>query len=131
MKWEGLLFAIGTVFFAVTAIVYWALSGEVIGTTCLALAGGLMFLIGFYSLYTGRRIGARPEDRKDAEVYEADPDYGFFSPNSWWPLPLAASIGVVAVGFCVAVWIVIVGVVLLMISLVGFYFEYYRGAWAE
>jgi hypothetical protein len=131
MKLEGLLFGIGTVFFGVVALVYWYLSGEVIGTTALALTGCLSFLISFYMLYAARRVGYRPEDRLDGEIDEADPDYGFFSPTSWWPLPVALSSALIAAGFAFAVWIVLVGVGLLFISLVGFMFEYYRGAWAE
>ncbi len=131
MKLEGLLFAIATLFFGVVAIVYWFLSYEVIGTTALALTGALSFLISFYMLYTARRVGYRPEDRKDALISDADPDYGFFSPTSWWPLPVALSTATIAVGFVFAIWIVILGVGLLMVALVGFFFEYYRGAWAE
>jgi cytochrome c oxidase subunit IV len=131
VKIEGVLFAIGTVFFAVVTIFYWVLSGEVIGTTVLGLTGALAFLIGFYLLYTGRRVGARPEDRPDALISEADPDYGFFSPTSWWPLPVGFATALVALGLIFAVWLLILGVALLLLALVGFYFEYYRGAWAE
>ena len=131
MKVEGRLFAIGTVFYGVISIVYWIMSGDVVGTTALAFTGGLAFLVGFYTLYTGRRVGDRPEDRKDARIDEADPDYGFFSPNSWWPLPLALSTACIAIGFVFAVWIVVMGVGLLFLSLIGWTFEYYRGAWAE
>lgn len=131
MKLEGLLFGIGTVFFGVVAIVYWYMSGEIIGTTALAVTGCMSFLISFYMLYAARRVGYRPEDRRDGEIDEADPDYGFFSPTSWWPLPVAISCAIIAAGFTFAVWIVLVGVGLLFISLVGFMFEYYRGAWAD
>ena len=126
-----MLFAIGTLFFGVVTTAYWFMSGEVVGTTALALTTGLAFLIGFYLLYTGKRVGDRPEDRLDGEIADADPDYGFFSPNSWWPLPLAASAAVIGLGFVFAAWIVVLGVMLLMLSLIGFIFEYYRGAWAE
>lgn len=131
MKLEGLLFGLATVFFGVVSVVYYYMSGEVIGTTALAVTGCMSFLIGFYMLYAARRVGARPEDRLDGEIDEADPDYGFFSPTSWWPLPVALSSAVIAAGFAFAVWIVLLGVVLLLVSLVGFMFEYYRGAWAE
>ncbi len=48
MKTEGLLFAGCAVFFAVVDIVYWTLSRDPTGTTALALAVGLAFLVGFY-----------------------------------------------------------------------------------
>ena len=46
MKIEGLLFAGCAVFFAVVDIVYWILSHDPTGTTALALAVGLAFLVG-------------------------------------------------------------------------------------
>ena len=51
MKIEGALFAIGTIFYGVIAIVYWFITNETVGTTTLALTGGLSFLVGFYVLF--------------------------------------------------------------------------------
>ena len=48
----GKLFAYGTVLYIGLAIIYWFMSGDVIGTTALALTGGLAFLIAFYVLFT-------------------------------------------------------------------------------
>ena len=93
MKTEGLLFAGCAVFFAIVDIVYWTLSRDPTGTTALALAVGLAFLVGFYLFVTGRRTGMRPEDRRDAEISESAGEFGFFSPHSWWPLFTAASVG--------------------------------------
>ena len=45
-------------------------------------------LIAFYLLYTAKRLDNRPEDDMMANQDEAAPDYGFFSPQSWWPLPM-------------------------------------------
>ncbi len=131
MKAEGLLFAIGTVFFGIVAIAYWILSHDPVGVVALALTGGLCFLISFFMLYAGRRVGYRPEDRSDAEISDADPDYGFFSPHSWWPLPVGVGSALIAIGFVFAVWVVVLGLGVLFVSLVGFVYEYYRGAWAE
>jgi hypothetical protein len=127
MKIEGWLFAAAAGFYAVIAVVYWFLSYEVIGTTVLALSAGLAFLIGFYVLFTGRRVGARPEDRLDAEQHEAEVDYGFFPPHSWWPLPVALSAAVVALGLIVVPWLLVLGVVALVLSVIGMVFEYYTG----
>lgn len=131
MKIEGLLFAGGAAFYAVIATVYWVITKEIVGSTALALTGALAFLVGFYVLYTSRRVGVRPEDDPHAEIEDADPDYGFFSPHSWWPLAVAGSTGVVILGLIFAVWMVILGVGLLMAALVGFVFEYYRGPFAD
>lgn len=131
MRIEGLLFAIGAVFYSIIAVIYWYFSRDQIGTTALALTGALAFLVAFYSLYTAKRVYPRPEDRLDAEVEEADPEYGFFSPNSWWPLVLGFSTMVIAFGLIFAVWLIVLGVFILFTALIGWMFEYYRGAFAH
>ena len=72
----------------------------------------------------------RPEDRLDGEIDEADPEYGFFSPHSWWPLVMGFATFIVVLGLIFAVWVIAVGVVFLLIALVGWLFEYYRGDFA-
>jgi uncharacterized membrane protein HdeD (DUF308 family) len=131
MKIEGLLFGLGFVFYAVVAAIYWYLSRDEVGTTALALTGALSFLVAFYSLYTSKRVYPRPEDRLDAEVDEADPEYGFYSPHSWWPLVVALGAAVIVLGLIFAVWLIVFGVALLMLALVGWLFEYYRGEFAH
>ena len=71
MKIEGRLFALTAVFFLGIAIIYWILSRDPIGTTALAMSAGLAFLVGFYVLYTSKRVYPRPEDRLDGEIDEA------------------------------------------------------------
>lgn len=131
MKIEGRIFAIGCVFFLLVAGIYWYVSGDPIGTTALALSGALAFLVAFYLLYTSKRVFPRPEDRGDANIDEADPEYGFFSPNSWWPLALGFAVFCTALGLVFAVWLVVLGAFLLAISLVGWLFEYYRRDFAH
>jgi ABC-type antimicrobial peptide transport system permease subunit len=131
MKVEGLLFALGSAFFLLVAGIYFYVSRDPIGTTALTLCGGLAFLIAFYALYTAKRVHPRPEDRLDAEIDEADPEYGFFSPHSWWPLAVAFSTFLVVLGLIFAVWVIVLGVSLLMLGLVGWVFEYYRGDFAQ
>jgi hypothetical protein len=131
MKIEGALFAIGTVFFGITAIAYWFITNEIVGTTALALTGGLAFLVGFYVLFTGRRVGTRPEDDPNAVIEDAEPDYGFFSPHSWWPIAVAIATGITVFGLLFAVWLLILGVVLLLLTIIGFVFEYYVGEFAD
>jgi hypothetical protein len=131
MKVEGGLFLGGAVFYAIIAVIYSVMSGDVIGTTALALTGGLSLIIGFYVWATGRRIGVRPEDRLDAEVEEADSDYGFFSPHSWWPLPVAVGTWLTFMGLVFATWIVVLGITVLLISVFGWLFEYQRGDFVQ
>ena len=131
MKIEGFLFALGSAFYLAIAGIYWYFSRDQIGTTALALTGALAFLVAFYVLYTSKRVYPRPEDRMNAEVDEADPEYGFFSPHSWWPLAIGLSASIIGVGLIFAVWIIVFGVFLLVLSLVGWMFEYYRGEFAH
>jgi hypothetical protein len=89
--------------------------------------GAFALIIGFYVLFTGKRVGARPEDRLDAEIDEADPNYGFFSPHSWWPLPVAAGAAITFLGLIFATWIMVIGITMLLVAVFGWLFEYYRG----
>jgi hypothetical protein len=130
VKIAGLIFALGAAFFWIVSGIYWYVARDPIGTTALALCGGLAFLVAFYVLYTSKRVYPRPEDRLDAEIDEADPEYGFFSPHSWWPFMIGLATFVVVLGLIFAVWVIAVGVTLLLISLVGWLFEYYRGDFA-
>lgn len=130
MKIEGRIFGLGAIFLVLIAGIYWYVSYDPIGTTALAMSGGLTLLIAFYALYTAKRVYPRPEDRGDAEIDEADPEYGFFSPHSWWPLAVGFSTFLVTLGLIFAVWVIVLGVFLLMLALVGWLFEYYRGDFA-
>lgn len=131
MKIEGKLFAFGTPFFLIIAFIYWSVSNDPIGTTALAMCGGLTALVAFYVLYTSKRVYPRPEDRGNANVDEADPEYGFFSPHSWWPLIIGFATTVTVLGLIFAVWLIALGAILLVFALVGWLFEYYRGNFAH
>ncbi|MHC8496380.1 MAG: cytochrome c oxidase subunit 4 [Actinomycetes bacterium] len=131
MKIEGWIFGVGAIFYFFVAGVYWFFSRDEIGTTALVMTGALAFLVAFYVLYTAKRVYPRPEDRDDAEIDEADPEYGFFSPHSWWPLPVAFGAMLTALGLIFAVWLIVLGAALLMFAIIGWLFEYYRGEFAH
>ena len=127
----GRLFAAGSVFYALIAIIYWFMTGEVIGTTAIALTSGLAFLIGFYALFTGRRVGVLPEDVQTANTEDADSNYGFFSPHSWWPFVIGLSTFTFVLGFIFAQWMMVLGVATILFGVFGLVFEYYRGNFAN
>ncbi|MBT4949762.1 MAG: cytochrome c oxidase subunit 4 [Candidatus Nanopelagicales bacterium] len=131
MRIEGALFGMGFIFYAFLAGIYWYFSRDEVGTTALALTGALAFLISFYALYTSKRVYPRPEDRLDAQVDEADPEYGFYSPHSWWPLAVGVSVLALVFGLIFAVWLIVLGVAALMFAVIGWLFEYYRGEFAH
>lgn len=134
------LFWILTAFFAIMAVVYtvWGLldplqgSVEWTGTFALALCSLLSLLIGFYlSRVHGAQGGELPEDRLDANIDDGDPEAGFFSPWSWWPIMLAASTALLFLGLAVGFWISFIALGIGLISLVGWVYEYYRGLFAR
>jgi len=127
VKTEGYLFAFMAAFFVPVTIVYWLLSKEPAGTALLALTIGLAFMIGYYLLFTARRMEARPEDRGDAEVSEGSGEVGFFPPHSWWPIALAASFTVTTVGLVIGPFLAAIGAGMLVVSVMGLLFEYYVG----
>ena len=90
MKVEALIFNVIALFCVIAGAVYGFWSKEPIGTTALVLSGGLTGLIGGFFWFVSRRIDARPEDRKDADIADGAGELGFFSPGSYWPVALAA-----------------------------------------
>jgi cytochrome c oxidase subunit IV len=127
MRVEGWLFLGCGVFLAGADIVYWYVSKDPTGTTALALSVGLALLIGFYVLFTGRRLPRRPEDDNEGEIAEGTGEIGFFSPHSWWPFWLGLSGAVAFLGIAIGWWLVLIGMVAVLFASIGFVFEYYRG----
>jgi hypothetical protein len=127
MKVEGWLFLGCGVFFIGADVVYWYTSYDPTGTAALALAVGLALLTGFYLLFTGRRLPLRPEDNDEGEIVEGTGPVGFFSPHSWWPLWVGMAAAFTALGVAIGWWMVLIGVMLLVFTSIGFVFEYYRG----
>lgn len=127
MRIEGLIFALLAVFMFVVAGVYWVLSRDPTGFTCILLSGGLAFIVGYYVLFTARRMDERPEDREDAEIAEGAGEVGFFAPHSWWPIALGASFSLTTLGLVFGPFLLLIGVGALLVSVSGLLFEYYVG----
>ena len=105
---------------------------EWVGTVALGLTAVFSALIGFYlARVAAAQGGVLPQDSNDADVDDGDAEQGFFSPHSWWPVLLAGSLTLLFVGVAVGVWIAFIGVPLLLISLVGWNYQYYRGYFAR
>jgi hypothetical protein len=128
VKVEALIFNFIAVFCIAAAVIYGVWSREPIGTTALALSAGLTALIGGFFWFVSRRIDARPEDRKDAEIADGAGELGFFSPASYWPFGLASSAALM--GLALAFWypwLVVIAGIALLITIGGLLFEYYVG----
>ena len=128
MKVEALIFNIIAAFCVIAAAVYGFWSREPIGTTALVLSAGLTGLIGGFFWFVSRRIDARPEDRKDADIADGAGELGFFSPGSYWPFGLALSVGLMglALAFFYS-WLILIAGAAVIITVGGLLFEYYVG----
>ena len=114
-----------TVFYFMMAIIYWQLGGEAVGITAIGLSGGLAGLVGFYIWYSAKNTGGvLPEDNEEGEIADGAGDLGFYSPHSWWPLPVALSACAAGLGLIIGWWLTIIAVGALLISIVGFVTEY-------
>lgn len=133
MKVETKLFAYLTPFFLIVGVVYGYLVDwmEPVGYLALFLTGAMSGMIAFYIGFTGKRIGDRPEDRLDAEIHEGSGEQGFFSPWSWWPLLLGLSAAGGFLGMAIGWWILYISAGMALVALVGWVFEYSRGAHAH
>jgi hypothetical protein len=151
MRANVILFWILTWFFVVAGVAYtvWSLifnaqqlatqsvTGpgtpiEWVGTIALALCAVLAAFIAFYLGRVHKAQGGElPEDSVNANIDDGDPELGFFSPYSWWPIILAASLGLVFLGLAVGFWVSIIGIGVGAIALVGWTYEYYRGLFAR
>ncbi|WP_026554915.1 cytochrome c oxidase subunit 4 [Arthrobacter sp. 35W] len=129
MKIEANLFILLGIFLAPVGVVYGLMThwSEPLGWLGIFLLVGLSEMIGIYFWYTGRRVGARPEDRLDAEIHEGAGEQGHFSPWSWWPLVLGISCATGFLGLAVGWWIVFIAGGLAIVALVGWVYEYSRG----
>jgi hypothetical protein len=73
------------------------------------------------------------EDREDSDIDDGDPELGEFSPWSWWPIFLAFGASVVVLGLCVGFnfWLSFIALPLVLVGVVGWVYEYYRGNFAR
>ncbi|QNE46647.1 cytochrome c oxidase subunit 4 [Glaciihabitans sp. INWT7] len=105
---------------------------EWVGAVAIGLAAILSAFVAFYLGRTNKSVGGLlPEDRLDANIDDGDPEQGFFSPWSWWPIMLAAGGALLFMGIAIGVWIAFIGAAITLISLVGWVYEYYRGNFAR
>jgi hypothetical protein len=132
MKIEGWLFGAGAIFYVIVTAAYGFLSGDItVGVPLLLFTGFLALIVGYYVLFTARRVYPRPEDRQDGEIDEADPEYGFYSPQSWWPLMMGFACFMVVLGFIFANWLLAFGAIAVVFAAAGWLFEYYVGPHAH
>ena len=113
-----------SVFYAVMAVIYYAVGGEAVGITCISLSSGLAAIVGFYVWFNSKRMGTLPQDNLGAEIADGAGELGFYSPHSWWPLPVALSACAAGLGLLMGWWLTLIAVGALFVSIFGFVLEY-------
>jgi len=135
MHIEARLFEFIAAFFVFCTVLYGVLTYlfatggiEWAGTTALSLTSGMALIIATFFRFVARRLDTRPEDYEGAEISDGAGELGFFSPHSWWPILIALSGSVVAVGIALWLpWLIASGVIFVLSSAAGLVFEYYVG----
>ncbi|MDO8645787.1 MAG: cytochrome c oxidase subunit 4 [Candidatus Planktophila sp.] len=125
MKVNWQLFTGLALFYVIMTVIYWYVGGEPVGIGGMLLAAGLAGMVGFYLWFTQKRIGViLPEDSLTAEIADGAGELGFYSPHSWWPLPVALSSCAMGLGLIIGWWLTLIGVGALIISVIGMVTEY-------
>ena len=114
-------------FYAIVDLIYFKLSGEIVGSLAILLSTLLALLLGFYFFVIDRRTdGFLPEDNLEGEIADRAGELGFFSPHSWWPLLVGFFMTLAGLGVLLGWWLTIMAVAGLLISIYGFVMEYQR-----
>ncbi|MBC9957592.1 cytochrome c oxidase subunit 4 [Yimella sp. cx-51] len=133
MKTEARLFYGVGIFITLVFLLYtfWTMNDvrgiEPVGVAALLLTAGLFFMCGFFLSWSGKKSDPRPDDDPDGEISEIEGDFGFFAPHSWWPLILGFACALLMFGAAVGWWFVIFSVPVLLIAVIGWTFEFFRG----
>ena len=140
MKSNIVILTIVTVYFVLLGAVYtiWNLIAhgylEWSGTLSIFGAGALSAFIAVYLWLTQKKQGGvLIEDLPHSDIDDGDPEIGEFSPWSWWPLALALAISLVILGLCIGFnfWLSFLTAPLVLITVIGWVYEYYRGNFAR
>lgn len=140
MKSNIVIFWLLTGYFIIIASVYtaWNISvherPEWAGSIAILLSGGLTaFIASYLGLVKKKQGGVQVADSDLADIDDGDPEVGEFSPWSWWPIFLAFALGLVILGVCIGFqfWMVFLSLPLVIVGVVGWVYEYYRGNFAR
>ena len=125
MKTSWVLFLGLSIFYAILTVIYYYVGGEAVGITGMLLAACLAGMVAFYVWFTQKRIGiAIPSDNDEAEIADDAGELGFYSPHSWWPLPVAVSAVAMSLGLIIGWWLTLIALGSLIISIIGMVTEY-------
>lgn len=140
MKSNIVILWVLTAYFVLLAAVYtawnliehgrpeWAGSASILGSGILGA-----FIAVYLMLVQRKQGGVLIEDMEESDIDDGDPELGEFSPWSWWPLVLAGAISLVILGLCIGFnfWMSFLALPLVLVAIVGWVYEYYRGHFAR
>ena len=125
MKVSWQLFIGLALFYVLMTVIYWQVGGEPVGIGGMLLAAAHAGMVGFYVWFTQRRIGQiLPEDNLTALISDGAGELGFYSPHSWWPLPVALSMCALTLSLIIGWWLTVISLGALVISIIGMVTEY-------
>ncbi len=123
-------FTVADIAYAIWTYLEWG-HVEPIGTAAMALLVILAVFIAYY-LWSGmKRSGTLPEDNLNGNIEDESGEVGFYSPWSWWPMVLGASSAVAFTSLAVGWWLFFIAVPFAIVGIIGFVYEYSRGAHAH
>lgn len=123
-------FTVADIAYAIWTYLEWG-HVEPIGTAAMALLVILAVFIAYY-LWSGmKRSGRLPEDNLNGNIEDESGEVGFYSPWSWWPMVLGASSAVAFTSLAVGWWLFFIAVPFAIVGIIGFVYEYSRGAHAH
>ena len=140
MKSNVVIFGILTAYFVIVggAYIAWNLIThgylEWVGAVAILLSGGLTAFIAVYLwLVQKKQGGVLVEDIDDSDIDDGDPELGEFSPWSWWPIVLAFALALFVLGLCIGFnfWLTFLSAPIVLVAVVGWVYEYYRGYFAR
>ncbi len=140
MKSNVVIFGILTAYFVIVggAYIAWNLIThgylEWVGAVAILLSGGLTAFIAVYLwLVQKKQGGVLVEDIDDSDIDDGDPELGEFSPWSWWPIVLAFALALFVLGLCIGFnfWLTFLSAPIVLVAVVGWVYEYYRGHFAR
>lgn len=140
MKSNVVIFGILTAYFVIVggAYIAWNLIThgyiEWVGAVVILLSGGLTAFIAVYLwLVQKKQGGVLVEDIDDSDIDDGDPELGEFSPWSWWPIVLAFALALFILGLCIGFnfWLTFLSAPIVLVAVVGWVYEYYRGHFAR
>lgn len=130
MKAEVKVFTVLVPFFLIVTAIYgyFTRMTEWVGFLGLFLTAVFSAWIAVYLWLQGRKTDPRPEDNLQGEIPDAAGDYGHFTPYSWWPLWVGLSVTVLVAGLGIGWWLFICAAPFVVLSVIGWSLEHFRGA---